>query len=127
MIAVNLALGGSYENLDAGIAFFKQLQANQPIVPTQTSYARVLSGEIPILLDYDFNAYRAKYKDNAPVEPSRSRRRAHSSCRTSWAWWRGSQSRAGQEDPRLPADDDGQRHWASAFLRPVIATVMTPE
>ena len=36
---------------------------NEPIVPKQTSYARVLSGEIAILLDYDFNAYRAKYKD----------------------------------------------------------------
>ncbi|MEJ1266696.1 hypothetical protein WDV93_00830 [Pantoea ananatis] len=30
----------------------------------QTAYARVISGEIPILLDYDFNAYRAKYKDH---------------------------------------------------------------
>ena len=37
-------------------------------MPKQTSYARVLSGEIPILLDYDFNAYRAKYKDKANVE-----------------------------------------------------------
>ena len=40
---------------------------NEPIVPKQTSYARVLSGEIAILLDYDFNAYRAKYKDKANV------------------------------------------------------------
>jgi len=103
VIAVNIALGGTYENLDPGIAFFKQLQANQPIVPTQTSYARVLSGEIPILFDYDFNAYRAKYKDNAPVAftipaegtqqlpyimglvarapiPSRARRSSTSSC-----------------------------------------------
>ena len=68
VVAVNLALGGSYENLDAGIGYFKQLQANQPIVPTQTAYARVLSGEIPILLDYDFNAYRGKYTDKAPIE-----------------------------------------------------------
>ena len=34
-----------------------------PIVPKQTSYARVVSGEIPILFDYDFNAYRAKYTE----------------------------------------------------------------
>src|SRR5215831_16907889 len=67
VIAANLALGGSYENLDAGIDYFKRLQSNQPIVPTQTAYARVLSGEIPILLDYDFNAYRAKYTDKAAV------------------------------------------------------------
>ena len=36
-------------------------------MPKQTAYARVLSGEIPILLDYDFNAYRARYKDHANV------------------------------------------------------------
>ena len=67
IMAVNLALGGSYENLDPAIAFFKQLSKNQPIVPKQTSYARVLSGEIPILFDYDFNAYRGQYTDKAPV------------------------------------------------------------
>jgi putative spermidine/putrescine transport system substrate-binding protein len=67
VMAVNLALGGSYENLDAAITYFKQLSKNQPIVPKQTSYARVLSGEIPILFDYDFNAYRGQYTDKAPV------------------------------------------------------------
>ena len=50
------------------IDYFKALQKNEPIVPKQTSYARVLSGEIAILLDYDFNAYRAKYKDQANVQ-----------------------------------------------------------
>lgn len=67
VMAVNLAVGGTYENLDPGIAFYKKLAANQPIVPKQTSYARVLSGEIPILIDYDFNAYRGRYTDKAPV------------------------------------------------------------
>ena len=67
VMAVNLALGGSYENLDPGINFFKALAKNQPIVPKQTSYARVISGEIPILLDYDFNAYRGQYIDKAPA------------------------------------------------------------
>jgi putative spermidine/putrescine transport system substrate-binding protein len=62
-VAVNLALGGSADDFAPGIAFFKELRANQPIVPKQTSYARVVSGEIPILFDYDFNAYRAKYTE----------------------------------------------------------------
>jgi putative spermidine/putrescine transport system substrate-binding protein len=44
VVAINLALGGSYENFDPAMAFFKRLQANQPIVPKQTAYARVLSG-----------------------------------------------------------------------------------
>ena len=68
MVAVNQALGGTFENFDPAIGFFKELQKNQPIVPKQTSYARVLSGEIPILFDYDFNAYRGKYTDKAPIE-----------------------------------------------------------
>src|SRR5437764_1677474 len=60
-------MAGDIATFDRAITYFKELQKNQPIVPKQTSYARVLSGEIPILLDYDFNAYRAKYKDKANV------------------------------------------------------------
>src|SRR5580698_9814674 len=62
-VAINQALGGSASNFDPAIAFFKELRNNDPIVPKQTSYARVVSGEMPILLDYDFNAYRAKYNE----------------------------------------------------------------
>jgi putative spermidine/putrescine transport system substrate-binding protein len=62
-VAVNLALGGSDKDFAPALAFFKALAKNDAIVPKQTSYARVVSGEIPILLDYDFNAYRAKYSE----------------------------------------------------------------
>jgi putative spermidine/putrescine transport system substrate-binding protein len=62
-VAVNIALGGSATDFSPAIDFFKELHKNQPIVPKQTSYARVVSGEIPILFDYDFNAYRAKYTE----------------------------------------------------------------
>jgi putative spermidine/putrescine transport system substrate-binding protein len=67
-VAVNLALGGSAKDFSPAIALFKDLQKNQPIVPKQTSYARVVSGEIPILFDYDFNAYRAKYTEKGAFE-----------------------------------------------------------
>jgi putative spermidine/putrescine transport system substrate-binding protein len=67
-VAVNLALGGSSSNFDPAINFFKDLRKNDPIVPKQTSYARVVSGEMPILLDYDFNAYRAKYSEKGNFE-----------------------------------------------------------
>jgi putative spermidine/putrescine transport system substrate-binding protein len=60
-VAVNIALGGADGDFTPAVNFFKDLHKNQPIVPKQTSYARVVSGEIPILFDYDFNAYRAKY------------------------------------------------------------------
>lgn len=67
-VAVNRALGGTLENFDKAIEFFKELKKNDPIVPKQTSYARVVSGEIPILFDYDFNAYRGKYTEQGKFE-----------------------------------------------------------
>jgi putative spermidine/putrescine transport system substrate-binding protein len=67
-VAVNLALGGAASNFDPAVSFFKDLRKNDPIVPKQTSYARVVSGEIPILFDYDFNAYRAKYSEKGNFE-----------------------------------------------------------
>ena len=63
VIAVNNSLGGNENNFTPAIEFFKGLKKNDAIVPKQTSYARVVSGEIPILFDYDFNAYRAKYTE----------------------------------------------------------------
>ncbi|MGO8924421.1 MAG: ABC transporter substrate-binding protein [Xanthobacteraceae bacterium] len=67
-VAVNIALGGTDSDFTPAVNFFKELHKNQPIVPKQTSYARVVSGEIPILFDYDFNAYRAKYGESGHFE-----------------------------------------------------------
>ena len=67
-VAVNTALGGSEKDFSPAIAFFKALSKNEAIVPKQTSYARVVSGEIPILFDYDFNAYRGKYSEKGNFE-----------------------------------------------------------
>ena len=68
VIAVNNSLGGNENNFTPAIEFFKGLKKNDAIVPKQTSYARVVSGEIPILFDYDFNAYRAKYTEKGIFE-----------------------------------------------------------
>ncbi len=68
VVAVNAALGGNENNFTFAIDFFKGLKKNDVIVPKQTSYARVVSGEIPILFDYDFNAYRAKYTEKGNFE-----------------------------------------------------------
>jgi putative spermidine/putrescine transport system substrate-binding protein len=67
-VAVNRAMGGDLDDFDPAIDYFQKLAENDPIVPKQTSYARVVSGEIPILLDYDFNAYRAKYTEDGNFE-----------------------------------------------------------
>lgn len=126
-VAANLSMGGSLDNFDPGIAFFKKLKENQPIVPKQTSYARVISGEIPILFDYDFNAYRGKYKDMANIEfviP------AEGSIVVPYVMSlvkNGPNVENGKKVLDFIMSDKGQAVWANAFLRPVRASALSPE
>jgi len=126
-VSVNLALGGSLDNFDPAIDFFKKLKANRPIVPKQTSYARVISGEIPILFDYDFNAYRGKYKDKAdiefviPAEGSIIVPYVMSLVKNS------PEPANGKKVLDFVMSDEGQKVWANAFLRPVRASALSAE
>jgi len=126
-VAVNQAMGGSLDNFDRAIAWFKQMKANDAIVPKQTSYARVLSGEIPILLDFDFNAYRGKYKDGANIAfviP------AEGTVVVPYvmAMVKGDPNPANAKKVLdFVMSDEGQAVWANAFLRPVRASAMSKE
>ena len=126
-VAANVALGGSLDNFEPGIKYFTELKANEPIVPKQTSYARLLSGEIAILLDYDFNAYRAKHKDKANVEfvipaegtvivPYVMSLVANSPNAAN-----------GKKALDFILSDEGQAVWANAFLRPVRESAISKE
>ena len=126
-VAVNAARGGSLDNFGPAIDYFKALKKNEPIVPKQTSYARVLSGEIAILLDYDFNAYRAKYKDKANVEfviP------AEGSVVVPYVMSlvnKGPNAANGRKALDFILSNEGQAIWANAFLRPVRASAISKE
>ena len=126
-VAANLALGGSLQNFDPGMAFFEKLQENRPIVPKQTSYARVISGEIPIMFDYDFNAYRGKYKDKAniqfviPEEGSIVVPYVMSLVKDC------PNPDKGKKVLDFIMSDKGQAIWANAFLRPIRAEALSPE
>ncbi|RYF77696.1 MAG: extracellular solute-binding protein [Comamonadaceae bacterium] len=123
-VAVNQARGGTMQNFAPGIDYFKALQKNEPIVPKQTSYARVLSGEIAILLDYDFNAYRAKYKDKANVQfviP------AEGTVVVPYVMSLVANAPHKAEAAKVldfVLSDEGQAIWAKAYLRPVRASAM---
>lgn len=123
-VAVNQARGGTLDNFGPGIEYFKALQKNEPIVPKQTAYARVLSGEIAILLDYDFNAYRAKYKDMAnvqfviPTEGTLVVPYVMSKVAN------GPNSANAEKVLNFVLSDEGQALWANAYLRPVRAAAM---
>jgi putative spermidine/putrescine transport system substrate-binding protein len=117
-VAVNIALGGNDGDFTPAVNFFKDLHKNQPIVPKQTSYARVVSGEIPILFDYDFNAYRAKYGESGnfdfviPCEGS-----------VVFPYVTSLVKNAPDKDKAQKVldyflSDKGQAMWANAYLRP---------
>ena len=127
VMAVNLALGGTYENLDPGIKYFKALQKNQPIVPKQTSYARVISGEIPILLDYDFNAYRGQYTDKAPVQFVIPKEGTVVFPYVMGLVNKGPNPANGKKVLDFVLSDESQAMWGNAFLRPVFADKLSSE
>ena len=120
-VAINQARGGTLDNFGPAMEYFKALKKNDPIVPKQTSYARVLSGEIAILLDYDFNAYRAKYKDKANVEfviP------AEGTLVVPYVMSLVNKSPNAENGKKVldfVLSDEGQAIWANAYLRPVRA------
>ena len=109
------------------IDWFSKLKANQPIVPKQTAYARVLSGEIPILLDYDFDAYRAKYKDHANVEFVIPKEGTISVPYVMSLVKNGPHEANGKKVLDFVLSDEGQKLWANAWLRPVRASTLSPE
>lgn len=127
VMAVNLALGGSYENLDPGINFFKALAANQPIVPKQTSYARVISGEIPILLDYDFNAYRGQHTDKAPARFVIPKEGTLVFPYVMGLVKGGPNADNGRKMLDFVLSDESQAMWGNAYLRPVFAERLSAE
>jgi len=127
VMAVNLALGGSYENLDPGINFFKALAKNQPIVPKQTSYARVISGEIPILLDYDFNAYRGQYTDKAPARFVIPKEGTLVFPYVMGLVKGGPNADNGRKILDFVLSDESQAMWGNAYLRPVFAERLSAE
>ncbi|MBV7417196.1 ABC transporter substrate-binding protein [Comamonas sp. CMM03] len=126
-VAVNEAMGGSMDNFTPALNYFKQLQKNEPIVPKQTSYARLLSGEFGILLDYDFNAYRAKYKDHANVEFVIPQEGTVVMPYVMSLVKNSPNAENGKKVLDYVLSDKGQSLWANAYLRPVRDVKMPKE
>jgi len=115
-VAINRALGGDLDNFAPAINYFQTLAKNAPIVPKQTAYARVLSGELPILVDYDFNAYRARYKEGSISVPYVMSLVANAPHRAN-----------GEKVLDFVLSDAGQALWAKAYLRPIRPVQMPAE
>ncbi|MDK3016502.1 extracellular solute-binding protein [Pseudodonghicola flavimaris] len=117
-VGANLAFGGTLENFDPAIDYFKTLAENDPIVPKQTSFARVVSGEIPILFDYDFNAYRAKYEEDGNFEFVLP---CEGSVRVPYVMSlvkNAPHAETGKKVLDFILSDEGQAIWTNAYLQP---------
>ncbi|MGV6871810.1 extracellular solute-binding protein [Pseudochelatococcus sp. B33] len=126
-IAINTALGGSFEDFTPAVDYLKELAGNGAIVTKQTSYARTVSGEIPILMDYDFNAYRAKYTESGKFEFVLP-------CEGSVTFpyvmtlVKGAPHRENAEKVlNYLLSNEGQLFWSSAYLRPALPVEMPAE
>ena len=118
-MAANVSLGGSIDNFTPGMTYFQQLKKNSPIVVNQTSYARVLSGEIAILVDADFNANRGRFKDKANVEFVMP---AEGSLPVPYVMLLAKNAphpEAAKKVLDFLLSDKGQTIWSNAYLRPV--------
>ena len=117
-VAVNHSFGGDLDNFDPAIEFFTDLAKNSPMVPKQTAYARVVSGEIPILFDYDFNAYRAKYDEGGNFEFVLP---CEGSVRVPYVMSlvaNAPHAEAGKKALDFILSDEGQAIWTNAYLKP---------
>ena len=117
-VAANIAFGGDLSNFDPAIKYFNDLAKNSPIVPKQTSYARVVSGEIPILFDYDFNAYRGKYEEDGNFEFVLP---CEGSVRVPYVMSlvnNGPNPELGKKVLDFILSDKGQAIWTNAYLQP---------
>ncbi|MBS3940164.1 MAG: extracellular solute-binding protein [Actinobacteria bacterium] len=68
MTAANLALGGSLDDWSPGLEWASTMRGNGLALPAQTATAAVQQGEIPILIDADFNGYKLANDEGAPIE-----------------------------------------------------------
>ena len=87
----------------------------------------MLSGEIAILLDYDFNAYRAKYKDKANVEFVIPAEGTVVVPYVMSAVAKGPNAASAHKALDFILSNDGQAIWANAFLRPVRTSAISKD
>jgi len=118
-VAGNLAMGGTLDNWTPGVQYFKKMYANGLILPAQTATAMVQQGEIPILIDADFNGYKLKYIDNAPVEVVIPKE-GSISIPYVISLVKGSPNEAnGKKLLDFTLSDEGQKLFTQSYLRPV--------
>ncbi len=117
--AANLAMNGSLDNWAPGIEYLQKLEKNDVIHPKATATAKVIKGEIPILIDADFNGYKAKYNDNAPIEVVIPKEGSLKVPYIMSLVKNAPHEEAGKEYLNFILSDKGQALFAEGFVRPI--------
>jgi putative spermidine/putrescine transport system substrate-binding protein len=125
--AGNLAMGGTLENFDPGATYFAQLVANGLSLPAQTATALVQQGEIPILIDADFNGYKLRNLDQAPIEVVLPCEGTIAIPYVMGLVKDAPHPTAGQALLDFALSDAGQRLFAESYLRPIRPVEVSPE
>ncbi|WP_083955837.1 extracellular solute-binding protein [Brevibacillus parabrevis] len=118
-VAANLAMGGDLDNWNPGIDYLKKLEANGVIHPKGTANAKVMKGEIPIIIDADFNGYKMKYEENGPIDVVIPK---EGSLKLPYAMSiikNAPHKEAGQQYLDFLLSDEGQQMFAKGFVRPI--------
>ncbi len=87
----------------------------------------MISGEIPILLDYDFNAYRGQYTDKAPVQFVIPKEGTLVFPYVMGLVNKGPNPDNGKKVLDFVLSDESQAMWGNAYLRPVFADRLSAE
>lgn len=127
LAAANLALGGDLETWDPGIAWAQAMRDNGVVNPAQTATSAVQQGEIPILIDADFNGYQLAEVEGAPIEVVYP-------CEGSLAIPYVMSLVTGAPSPEngralidFALSDAGQSLFAESYIRPVRDVELAPE
>lgn len=126
LTAANLSQGGTLDDPSKGIEWAKSMKENGVSNPVQTATAQLQAGEIPILIDADFNGYKLK-ADGAPIEVVYPCEGTIGIPYTMSLVKGAPHEEQGKALLDFALSDEGQKLFAEAYLKPVRKVEMPAE
>lgn len=126
LTAANLGLGGDLDNFEPGLEWAEEMAANGAQTPAQTATSSVQQGEIPILIDADFNGYMLA-NEGSPIEVVYPCEGTLSIPYTMSLVNGAPHEENGKALLDYVLSDAAQQEFAASFLRPVREDVELPQ
>lgn len=126
LTAANLGLGGELDDFGPGLEWAKKMADNGTQNPAQTATSSVQQGEIPILIDADFNGYQLA-SEGSPIEVVYPCEGTLSIPYTMSLVDGAPHEDAGKKLLDYVLTEDAQAQFAASFMRPVMDVELPPE